>query len=997
MAILDDTPIRGRVASGPRPGNGLTPSRIDRLIRADDQLCLTLEFLNLDVDQAGAALEVVDRREPFTGVRLIFGSQHTVEATIGAADPAPGDGVDHRTARESRLVVALPPGTPYALKTILNLAGRALQLDDRAVPGRRPRNLGEPDDGVTALEVVDSLVFSPDPQGGFRAGLAPITSADVTELWRVQLDSDPATGQPGNLLAIWARPDDPPFERPLDADDRQRIVTATTVDPAVAIKGRRLWLTTHGTFLDLSGAWATGQLAAYLHRAAAGRDLHVEVVERGFLAPFGIPATISTVTERVFRADDAGEVTAVLVQEDYLAVSNNPIDVLAAPHIPRKGRAVPFTHISATDPGAGPIGRTPIQLADGTAIDVDKIAIVNRDGTEVAVKYQGTDRTGRTGVTFTLPAIFVAHDHAFTVQDEVNNVSTPLGNLTRFLAEAPLEADLGAQTIGWANPHPQGRAGSDRTTLSIRFTLDRPDLADESPSTVRDELEAAGRPAFYPRVSSADVLDDAVAALTAGTPIEVTYAAAWLDHGNGVGNPGLAFHTLVKDTTVERTGAGEGLIRPSLRVDTFSQTLGSGIELTSPSKVAADGDNPILSWDPAKALGDATKLFGSIALAEIVEQVNVALDEIGGDARMPKIEALIEDEGIFYLLSWQPALKTLQIAGEPVFVVADDLADAGLPPFFGDRATSTSSITLSQLLPFDGAEPTTEFELRLDNVAVRLPPGVPAVAIGFRTVRYHDPGDGTPDLDTDIADWLFINVLAFLEPVREFVVTLLDLGDIEIGPDGVAADVEIPVPNLSFGVVGVAGLTVGLALDLPNDGSSTIGFNLSRRTDPFRITVLGFGGTGSLELRLLADDLDFLLGSLAVTYELAASLVVVSASLSASLGIELAYQDDEVTLGAYVELKGNVSVLGLVNITGKVLLALSYNLTTKLLSGTAQMNAEIDSLFGKSETSWQQTVEVALGSEDAGLRLTSSDGTGAPSFGDRFSAKQWQDYCAAFH
>lgn len=244
------------------------------------------------------------------------------------------------------------------------------------------------------------------------------------------------------------------------------------------------------------------------------------------------------------------------------------------------------------------------------------------------------------------------------------------------------------------------------------------------------------------------------------------------------------------------------------------------------------------------------------------------------------------------------------------------------------------------------------------------------------------------------------------KPVREFIVGLLDLGDIEIDSEGVRAEVEIPVPKLAFGVINVTGLNVGLDLDLPNTGSSTIGFNLSRRDDPFRITMMGFGGSGSLEVRLVADDLDFLLGSLAVTYELAASIVVVSASLSASLGIELTYEDSAVTLGAYVELTGNASVLGLVNITGKVLLSLLYNLSSKLLSGTAQITAEVDTPFSKSDTSWRQTVEVSLASDDGGRRPraavlgagpTAGESLGSgPSFGDRFSADQWAEYCAAY-
>ncbi len=60
----------------------------------------------------------------------------------------------------------------------------------------------------------------------------------------------------------------------------------------------------------------------------------------------------------------------------------------------------------------------------------------------------------------------------------------------------------------------------------------------------------------------------------------------------------------------------------------------------------------------------------------------------------------------------------------------------------------------------------------------------------------------------------------------------------------------------------------------------------------------------------------------------------------------------------------------------------------------------MDSLFGKSETSWTETVEVSLGSSasPAALRAgaPASAPEDAPSFGDRFSIAQWTDYCSAF-
>ena len=114
-----------------------SPTRTEHVVRADDQLRLTIELLNLDVDPATNVLVRVDPQEPFTGVRLVFGSQHTVEATISTTAETPTEGVDHRTARDSRIVYALPEGTPYALRALLDLAARALNLDDRADPRRR--------------------------------------------------------------------------------------------------------------------------------------------------------------------------------------------------------------------------------------------------------------------------------------------------------------------------------------------------------------------------------------------------------------------------------------------------------------------------------------------------------------------------------------------------------------------------------------------------------------------------------------------------------------------------------------------------------------------------------------------------------------------------------------------------------------------------------------------------------------------------------------------
>jgi hypothetical protein len=409
-------------------------------------------------------------------------------------------------------------------------------------------------------------------------------------------------------------------------------------------------------------------------------------------------------------------------------------------------------------------------------------------------------------------------------------------------------------------------------------------------------------------------------------------------------------------------------------------------------------------WDPANALADAAKLFGVVSLGEIVgavEDLQNGLDIPG----LPRFEvvtvpgdgALDPPKAICQQMVWEPALKSWPGTGSPVLIVADDLAKNGLPTPFDEP--SAARVFLEACVHFDGAAPTTEIDVRIDRVAIQLPPLVPGVALLFDELRYHQPPGASGQVTTRLEDWLFVGFLEWLEPVRQFVLELLDLADVEISDAGIFISCQIPVPSLSFGVVGVTDLDVGLDLDLPSDDASQISFALSERTDPFAITVFGFGGSGSFELQLAADRIVFLEGSLAVTYELSVDIVIASASLSASLGVAVTLEQDSVELAAYVELRGSVGILGLVDVTGSVVLALIYGLQTKLLRGVATMTGEVDSIFGKSDVSFEAEVEVPLagGTSARALAAIALDVTAtALSFADRFSTDEWTDYCDAY-
>ena len=66
---------------------------------------------------------------------------------------------------------------------------------------------------------------------------------------------------------------------------------------------------------------------------------------------------------------------------------------------------------------------------------------------------------------------------------------------------------LGGQAVAWADPTPRGTAGSVQTTNHIRLAFERPALDGRDPAAVGATLEGLGRPAFYPAVERAWVVD----------------------------------------------------------------------------------------------------------------------------------------------------------------------------------------------------------------------------------------------------------------------------------------------------------------------------------------------------------------------------------------------------------------------------------------------------------------------------------------------------------
>jgi hypothetical protein len=974
------------------------------LVRPDDQLRLRLELVNGELDRTTNTIRPLLGEEPIYYV-FSFESQHLVEDQVPSGTVPSAGPVEHRVAGDSRLTVKVPPGTPFTVAAILDLAASGLVLDERAT-GNDTDGGDEPARLVTAIEVPTSLVLSPTPASAFVAGATPVTRGDVSELWRARLAHlqdgapvEPPAGLPA-VRAIWSRPDDPPFDRPVDADHRENLVTQTTGPESTPILINQLWLSSQGAFLDADGSWPAEATTSYRHRAVTGRDLRVEVVDRGYLAPFGHQASISTVSERVFSVDSDGVTVAALVSDEFLAITGHTVEFPVA-YMPHDGRAVPFAAVSATDPGNGPIGGRRVTMPNGSSINQVNARILTRDGADLRISYTATDQGGQGGISFDLPVVFVFDDKAYEPRPRVNNRRTVLEKLAVWYADTAnsgfSEAHLSAQPVTWAQPPDDpalGRAGSLQTTNRIRFRLDRPDVAAHDPATIEGDLRKLGRPAFFPAVDRAWVVDPSSTRAFGGTPpeLEVTVAQRYLHDGlNETKNIDLGYLDLEAPAQLTPTTQAAGMISTDLNVDTFGQRVGGGVDPRGGT-----------TWDPADALAGLPKLLGNLTLVDLVGEIDL-LDPFATQG-LPAIEvSLIPGEGpsdppigACIRFSWEPRLRSFPAEGTPkTFVVTDDFEPPLPDPadaFDGEQTRAL--LSLRTCIPGD-----TTFEASLERFALQLPPFAPAVAIVFRRVQFRDV-NGMSSVDTDIADWSFINALNWLEPVKDLLLDTLGLGSPTFD-GGIFIDFELPVPGFALGIVGVQGLEIALGVDLPNAGSSSVEFGMCSRERPFTITVLGFGGTGSFGVQVDATDIVYIEGSLAVCYELAVDFVIATASVSVAFGAFVQYQAGVVEFGAYVQVTGSVSIIGLIKITGQVTVALIYSPNTKILRGVAVLTGEVSSLFGKRSVSHELEVEVTVG--DRASRLVAGllpaaagDAETVLSFRDRFCLSEWQRYCGAF-
>lgn len=899
------------------------------LLRRDDMLVIDIDFVNVRRTEsiAGGMVLIAANAAAPAFITFTFPPQAVLEqARLQGGPPVASFGA--RFSGPTRLVFRFPPGRniPFTTGGLLGWTG-LLNAPDRS-----------------AVECVWDLILRPAaPEATWVHAEAPVTTpAGVTELWHTRLTM--GSKRPVPIGDVRSQGFDVPFASSLTKEDRIGISQAAAVRPLLA---HELTLSPLGATIDLAGDWGDlPQLSSYRHRAVVGRDVSVSAARRGFLFPFGFPARFDQHTERRLAPSDAD---AALEKTIQLTVTVLEIQYDGAVGVPFSGRDLPFSRLRLDGPLVSQVSTTD-RLADG-------VFWVNSPagaGARLIFNFTAEDLKGHT-VSFSAPVAFVPLERAF-------------GSLR----QAVLAYDQQRQQV----PTPAtGRIslvpteGGTDTAFDVTALYLGARAAEASPAA----LQAAGQLAALPRLVSIDARVPELEAFdraartrsAAGVPTTLNLDPKYVEQG--LSRSGI--YASLKSPVAfapPATSVG-GIAALGMSVSGLSRTTG-----------LVGGDLEAFrsgQFDPAKFLAPSPSLpgllpptlLGFVKLADLVHTANVGEGEAA-----PRIVTEVVRNGsgpptVRSTMTWRPRVRTGLHAGT-LRTTLDTTLDL----------RSTTTIDLA------GGEPISDVQGELRAFALEF--AGQALIVRFTRLAFVSRSGTSPSLDLKVADVEFGGDLRFLNALRRYLPSPATGPRVAVTAGAIEASYTLAIPTLSTGMFLLQNLALSAAVTVPLDGRAVRArFTVSSRDDPFLVTVSLFGGGGFIALEVEGDCIRGLEAQLEFGAATALNLGIASASVAVTAGVYIRLIDDQAELRGFFRAVGELDVLGLVNVSVELYLALSYR------DGPAGPEA-----YGLAMVTIR--VRVMFFSESVTLKLERSFGTGVdPTFDKTFPTPDpWRQRCAAF-
>ncbi|MFC9680392.1 hypothetical protein [Streptomyces sp. NPDC056948] len=918
------------------------------LLRREDMLVLEFGFQGLLRTGSGAEQRLVTKSATAPGSFMV---RMPPQAVLEEATPlgSPSTAVKRAwLSGPSDLSFKVEPGTsvPLTAAGLLNWAGlptAAARLECVWGLGLTPESVS----GVTWLHAAEPVV---GPSG-------------AVGIWHTRLALPPgSSGPPGapSRLPVPVKPaevvqDTEGFMSSLSQGQRRDIGASMARRPALA---KDLTFTALGANIDLTGNWLglpSTSVIGYHHESVGGRDSTVNVVQRGYLLPFGFPALITTQTER--RLDHG------LVRSSVLTVLLPDLTYQGVAALPDQGRGFPFPRVRLNGPLTADVTDTTDTLTDvGFWIRGSGAS----DG-RLRFSLTAEDRRGHP-VAFTAPLVFVKGDKAH------GDLSAAAAAFKRQTENMALPASGRLELAPATGPDPESttvdlaalRIGAVRSTAS------------------QAALEEAGVLAAHPELISVDARIPALDAL-------VTRGAAAVDE-----SAGQAVRTLQLDPTYVKQGlaatrqvyarlkpqvpvappvtASGGVAKLDLPVTGLSSAAGLiGGDLDkfkSGTFAPASFFTPPAATSPPAQPVFPTRLLGFVDLTKLVPPVSVPPAGAGDGEDVPRMLTRVlrqpgqPPHGVETTLRWHPKL-TPGTHGGSLKTTADTQLDL--------RCVTLTSLDR-------GGAPVTEVRGELRRFTLSF---ADVLDVEFQRIAFASKPGTTTSLDVKVGKVQFSGQLRFLDRLREYLPSVANGPRIRVDTDGIDVGYTLAVPSVGLGVFLLQNLALSASVRLPFDGKPVEAtFAVSSREHPFLATVSLFGGGGFLGLTVSTGEVVRLEGQVEFGAAVALNLGVASGSVCVTAGVYIKLEKKASLIRGFLRAVGELDILGIVNISVEFYLALEFR-TPKTLYGWASVTVR---------------VRVAFFSESVTMKLERRfSGGDDPSFAQAFPTSQpWRERCAAF-
>ncbi len=889
----------------------------------------------------------------------------------------------------------------------------------------------DPQPSTSQVPLPRQLAIRP-PRGPVRMShsAVPATRDGRTELWhtRLAVATDDPAGQPVEVsvpVDFDALPGLPQAGPPRDDNTLHHAVVGKDYDdaaaqvappylkdngepsPTAAARLDRLWLSALGGWLRLSGRWPAGVKELDLD-VAQGRDQRQRKVVAGRLMPFGHKAIITATMTRRFETGGtrvAGLVTrAVLEVVEPLATSD-----------PKGGlqRQWPFASVEILDRG-GIVGTEGI-LAQF------QVSTFEVGGLPYRFSCRAVDRSGRP-IEFAMPMVFAretvddATAYAGWVAYTQANQPAPAGPVDPRRTEY-FQLGLDGQRLGLTVPPSPANARADESIPDTATTV----LARRLDLTV----DQFNRPVMRALAARVETLER----FAPGTgEVLVEYAQPYLDHLlDGTNAQAQVFLQFAKDSagTIVQPAVGlagaatGGLAQLGAPIAGFSRRFGA---LAGQIPAGPDGVKQVIAG-LAKGELDltflkstfgnvASKLLGLVDLSTLIpaspkpklaDVQKISTDVLNGVTRQtmiwrlpllertgtpPNVTVKAKRLGFISLEATgqdpQPTDPTLI---EPILeIVQQTEAD---PDQLEMRSTTSCTITGLSLRVY--ASPVHDGDDNSDNP--------PIVTIPFKKIGFVTKDGGKPDFDVVLGTIEFGGILRFVRILADLIdsLGLSDPPALEVTGTGVRSSFSFDVPAVAIGMFALQNIAFSTVLDLtfaPSEDQPALLLTVSfaSRANPFLLTVSFLGGGGYLEIAAASNGLESIEGSLQFGAALVVSFgFVAKGSIEAMGGVVFRYDrsDHVARLTAFLQIRGEVSVLSLISVSVTLLLELSYDFNSQILSGHAEVVVEVSVWF------FSQSVSIPY---DWSVKTGNSD----PTFAELMAPpglpgeRPWDTYCLAF-